>query len=80
MQKNDLNTVLELCSEKYIEDNDTHYTYIKEETLPSVNRRGVESITSIGSTAGWTTGPFTVVDAKIVCFKGERRGRKEVRV
>ena len=30
-------------------------------------RRGIKSITPIRSTAGWTSGPFTVVDAKIVC-------------
>jgi len=39
---------------------------IKEEALSSVHRRGVESITPVGSTAGWTTGSFAVVDAKIV--------------
>ena len=31
-------------------------------------RGGVESITPIGSTTCRTGGPFTVVDAKIVCM------------
>lgn len=39
---------------------------IKEETFSSVHRRGVKSITPVGSTAGRTTGSFAVVDAKIV--------------
>ncbi len=42
-------------------------TYIKKEALSRVHRRGVESITPVGSAAGWTTGSFAVVDAKIVC-------------
>lgn len=32
-----------------------------------MHRRGVESIAPVGSAAGWTTGSFAVVDAKIVC-------------
>lgn len=39
---------------------------IKEEALSRVHRRGIESIAPVGSAAGWTTGSFAVVDAKIV--------------
>lgn len=48
--------------------NNRNTTYIKEEALSSVHRRGVESITPVRSTAGWTTGSFAVVDAKIVWY------------
>lgn len=39
---------------------------IKKEALSSVHRRCVEGITSIGGTAGWTGGAFTVANAEIV--------------
>jgi hypothetical protein len=39
---------------------------IKEEALSRVHTRGVESIAPVRSAAGWTTGSFAVVDAKIV--------------